>query len=92
MNEIIVHVKEKHIENGARMDSCECPIALAIKEQYPKMTGVSVDINMVKLNGEYWFIDDEGGQFIWDYDMGSYVRPIDVTLTRCGVAELDLTC
>lgn len=30
-----VEVTQAHIDNGIRQDPCECPIALALKEQHP---------------------------------------------------------
>ena len=42
-----IKVTNDDIENGIRMDNCECPIALAVKSQYPDAKLVDVALNRI---------------------------------------------
>lgn len=71
-----VTVEQKHIDNGVRKDCRCCPIALAIKKDFPNsVVDVHHDKVYVWANNEMYKLPPEARHFIARYDHHVKVEP-----------------
>lgn len=76
--ELTLHVTQDHISRGAKEDACNCPIALAIKEQLPNRQDVQVDgdVRVRVLDEEFaWNGGELVDEFVAKFDEGLPVEP-----------------
>ena len=83
---IKIKLSHDHIDNGVKASCDKCPAALAIREQ-TKSLDVEVGDHRIAIkytNGE-WFnyrISKAVRDFIWKFDKGMPVRPINFYLSN----------
>ena len=80
-------VEQKHIDNGIRMHTYKCPIALAIREKFESSGCGIVQIDVDSEDIFVWFDNGETRQhyetpieaqlFLEDFDNGDEVEPFD---------------
>ncbi len=87
-----IKVTAKHISNGTALSMCDCPVALALKQQLHKLVIVQVDqLEYMPYShaSKYCFVTRTSDtpkkvkQFIKRFDSGKRVRPFsfDVSFT-----------
>jgi hypothetical protein len=94
---ITISVTAQHIALGVPKSSHRCPLALALREKYPRWSQrISVgpgEVHLMRIRrwqrelGTIAFtLDEKARQFVSDFDQGPYQEsppgPQDVTLTR----------
>ena len=71
---MIVHVTQRHIDNGDRLECQTCPVALAIKEQTGEQY-VKVYSNIIKVGKVTYKTTNDVYNFISDFDENIAVEP-----------------
>ena len=88
-----IEVTKKHIANGVPGDECNCPIALALKDEY-KTTETSVEVedepllyvDGIPLEIATSQMADDIDFFIRDFDYNNEVKPFTIQVyERAGV-------
>lgn len=74
-----VRVTKEHISRGCEGDSGDCPIALAIWEQY-KPSNLDVLYRNVYMDGDRYVLPSRAQKFIRNFDGGQNVKPFTFTL------------
>ena len=82
-----IEVTKKHIANGVRGDECNCPIALALQDEY-KTSDVSVEVEdepMLFIGDKILEIAtsemaDDIDNFIKDFDFNNEVNPFTIQI------------
>ena len=96
---VMFDVTQDDIDNGDRLDTCSCPIALAINRSF----GIPIGSSYVLGTKFYIQIDDPdapenyvqfehsyaSGEFINAFDKGGDVQPLTLTLRRRTYVESD---
>ena len=82
-----IEVTKKHIANGVPGDECNCPIALALQDEY-KTSDVSVEVedepklyvgnDILKIAGDDMM--DDIDFFIRDFDYNNEVKPFTIQI------------
>lgn len=79
---MIVSIEQKHIDAGEIYSAYECPIALAVRDQYPDFQSVTVTpddlyigISLKHGTSEMFDMPDEASAFVRDFDKGKAVQP-----------------
>ncbi len=74
-----VTVKQKHINEGIKGDSCRCPLARALVEKCPdKIVSVLYAHAYLRLPEETespWLLSHRAQKFVVDFDDGKAVKP-----------------
>lgn len=91
-----IEVTSGHIRRGEQQNSCACPIALAIKEQWPGlvteievlMEAVNVDVPGGVYHAE---MPRNAGNFVEAFDFGTEVAPFSFELDWRFAADPDVT-
>lgn len=76
---IDVEVTPYHIEHGKKSKCVECPVALAIRETYPKYL-VSVGPYECQVGHFKYDLPQNVRAFICAFDLGCSVKPLKFTL------------
>jgi len=71
---MVIEVTQEHIDKGLKMSCSMCPVALALKDK--GFTHVSVIGYSMFVDGSRYINTPELRQFINDFDMGEYVKPV----------------
>lgn len=77
MSKIKISVSQEDIDNGTPGDETCCPIALAVKRQYPEYNEVSVEIDVLFLDDINYLMPIEASNFVDDFDEGKSVAPLE---------------
>lgn len=83
-------VTKDHIASSRQANSSHCAIATALKEAYPNLKFVSVDLQTIRAtDGErgeryVWFTPRPCQRLIIDFDQGKEVNPIDAVRLQYG--------
>lgn len=84
---IIVNITKADIENGIKLTSKYCPIALAAKRAFKSplisvlsLTGIIKSYPTRK--SHYYELPNKATDFIWDFDRGHDVKPFRFTTWR----------
>lgn len=87
MNKLEVSVYQHHISSGTKCSQQLCPIALAIKEQYPEAHDIKIDGEYARIVWEeaffthYYYLPEKARDFVGDFDCGGLtVKPFFFTL------------
>ena len=74
MYQLRVRVEQRHIDAGTKGNSQCCPIALAVREEFPRLP-VMVTDSRVYLAFKRFILNDESKAFIENFDIGLPVEP-----------------
>lgn len=88
---MIIKVTQEDIDNGTRMDSQKCPLALAIRRQYPEARNVTAGIVINIDNNKYLGRGIKGpyevpSRFYYAFDNHENPVPCEFELTEYGNA------
>lgn len=80
-----ITVTQEHINNGSRFNTNKCPIALAVREQFPKAHRIVVGSKDIYV--ERWFLrhyklPEVATVFIYNFDNIIPVQPIEFEAKR----------
>ena len=73
-------VKQSHIKNGKRNTLSLCPIALCIREQFPKADSVNVTNAKIRIDDLQINTPENVKNFIANFDTGQPVKSIKFTI------------
>lgn len=82
---VTINVKQEHIDKGVRKSPCDCPIALAIKEQcrvnYCKILGVDNEFYLSSSDKYLTFqLSRQGQELAQAFDDGQLIKPRDISI------------
>ena len=81
---MIVHVTQKHINQGLPGCTCCCPVALAIRDNFPATIDIAVGNPTVEIDAQgdvtYKFLTPRAFNFIIDFDANRPVLPFSFIL------------
>lgn len=78
-----IKVLQHHIDEGVATDPYVCPIANAIREQYPQFEHIVVH-GWIVLDGRWWETPTDAISFIARFDGGFKVKPFEFDLKGNG--------
>lgn len=74
-------ITDQDIQDGECWDACKCPVALALKREFPEAEIVVCHTTCVVDDTEYP-LPDEARKWILDFDLEKPVAPIQFTIAR----------
>jgi hypothetical protein len=75
-----ISITEQHIAAGITGTVGSCPVELAVKEVVGEDVPVTVSCRGIRINGEYFLLPRRIFDFIYRYDRGDAVVPVDCEL------------
>lgn len=79
---MIINVTQENIDNGERMQSELCPIALAIAKAFPDEVNIDADYGEVNISGKVYQMTNTCQIFMKSFDEGQPVIPFQFRLMR----------
>ena len=77
-----INVTQDHIDNGVKDNCKQCPVALAIIEQYPDSKMVKVFPDYIKIDTNYYNVQESLSDFVFDFDMEEPEKPFAFVAER----------
>lgn len=74
-----INVTQEHINQGLKGDSCRCPVALAIKEQFSNARAIVTQI-FIEADGKAYNPNTKVIEFMERFDIGKSVEPFSTKL------------
>lgn len=81
-----VKVLQHHIDAGVKGSLRECPIALAIREQY-HTENVFMACSFAGIDNVFWHTSETAQQFVMNFDEGEPVSPVELEFTPYETEE-----
>lgn len=84
---IQVNVRRRHVTSGRRCSRLYCPVALALKEQFPKAK-VFVQFDVIKIDDVPYKTPESAMQFMVRYDYSKDIAGINFKLPKmCPICK-----
>ena len=74
-----VRVTQEHIDEGIPQECGFCPIAIAIRDQYPNES-INVDGEEITIGDNHYLTPESAADFIHRFDFGGKVSPFEFEL------------
>ena len=81
-----INITAEHIAKGFARDSGRCPVALAIRDAFPKAGNIAVTGLYIHMGLREHELPAEVQHFTWDFDAGRPVEPFTFELDYPEVA------
>lgn len=74
---MLVRITKPHVSNGIRGDTSRCPVALALRDAFPKAIVIDVFILYARIDGKEYNFPMDVALKIFEYDKTGALEPFE---------------